>query len=858
MELLERDALLAQLKSQQQAGTGRLILLEGEAGIGKTTLLRAFARAVQHEAPVYWGACDALLSPRPLAPLEDIALQVRGDLLALHRRAAPRQQVFVAFLELLSARRCVAVLEDLHWADEGTLDLLRYAGRRVARTGSLLLGSYRSDELVPSHPLRAVLGDLATSGALRLAPAPLSLQAVAALCTVPGADIAELHRKTAGNPFFVTEVLAAGADTVPATVQDAVLARASRLSPAAHALLEAAAVAGARAEPALLQALAGADAACLDECLATGVLQADGGVATFRHELARDAILRCIAPDRLVHLHRQALQALASSNPADPARLALHADGAGDAPAVRQWAPLAARKAAASGAHRQAAAHWAQALHHTRLPAERAALLDERATEIQMAGGLAEAIAARQEAARLWREAGRDGNAAATLARLALLLVLAGRNAEGEAALADAHRLLAGDPSSSFAAAVRRCAAGVRVLDRDSAEAIALAAPALAQAERDQDEPSMVHCLIMLGIAHINLDRVDEGVQRLEHALGLAERLHNDALMGQALANLSAGCAESLRLDQAMAYLQRGIAFCTDRDLDASRLYQLAWLAQVHLLRSRWDDADAAALEVLGDRRATTVARIVALTALGRLRARRGDPAAWQALDEARALADASGTVQRTAPLHAARAEAAWLEGRSDDALHDAAACLTLAIHKRQAALAGELLLWCRRAGLNSDIPTFCDRHPAALEAAGRWQDAARCWRELGCPFETARALAGGDEAAQREALALLETLGARPLAERVRWRLRAAGARGLPRGPRATTQQHPAGLTSKEVAVLALLASGLRNKDIAQRLSRSTRTIDHHLASIFTKLGVSTRAEAVSGAYRLGIVQAE
>ena len=171
---------------------------------------------------------------------------------------------------------------------------------------------------------------------------------------------------------------------------------------------------------------------------------------------------------------------------------------------------------------------------------------------------------------------------------------------------------------------------------------------------------------------------------------------------------------------------------------------------------------------------------------------------------------------------------------------------------------AAQLALWCRLGGDEATpIPDFCAEHPFALEAAGRWQDAADAWRSLGCPFETARALAQGDEPAQRQALAMFEALGARPMVERVRHRLRAAGVRGLPRGARRSTREHPAGLTDKEVAVLELLAAGLRNKEIALRLHRSARTVEHHLAAIFVKLGVATRAEAVSAAYRLGVVAA-
>jgi DNA-binding CsgD family transcriptional regulator len=207
--------------------------------------------------------------------------------------------------------------------------------------------------------------------------------------------------------------------------------------------------------------------------------------------------------------------------------------------------------------------------------------------------------------------------------------------------------------------------------------------------------------------------------------------------------------------------------------------------------------------------------------------------------------------------MQAARAEAAWMEGRAVDGYADAAAGVELAARKRHVWFTSELLFSCQRASGTMPIPfpEPCARNPFALEAAGAWREAAEAWRAVGCPFETARSLAEGDEPAQKEALGILESLGARPMVERVRHKLRAAGVRGLARGPRETTKSHPAGLTSKEVAVLLLLADGLRNKEIAQRLSRSARTIDHHLAAIFAKLGVNTRAEAVSAAHRLGVV---
>jgi DNA-binding CsgD family transcriptional regulator len=282
----------------------------------------------------------------------------------------------------------------------------------------------------------------------------------------------------------------------------------------------------------------------------------------------------------------------------------------------------------------------------------------------------------------------------------------------------------------------------------------------------------------------------------------------------------------------------------------------------VQLHQGRWDDAGAAAEDVLADGRAAAVARITALIALGRLRARRGEPGVWELLDEARTLALGTSSLQRLAPMHAARAEAAWLEGRAADAALEARAGLPLALAKRVPAFAAELLAWCRRSSAGEaqagapQVPDYCTNHPFGLEAAGQWRQAAQAWALRQCRYEAACAQAfSGEPAQQREALTTFEALGAKPMIERVRLRLRQAGVRDLPRGPRASTRQHPAGLTAKEAAVLALLVSGLRNKEIAQRLSRSARTIDHHLESIFAKLGVTNRSEAVSAAHALGVM---
>ena len=494
-----------------------------------------------------------------------------------------------------------------------------------------------------------------------------------------------------------------------------------------------------------------------------------------------------------------------------------------------------------------------------RSPAQHASLLDDYAAECQLSGQLDDAIGARQAAARLWRDAGNTERQAISLSRLAHILVVAGHNTSGEAAMREAVALVEPHAESAAAVATRRWAAYLRMLDRDVEDAIREGSIALGIAERLADQESVVHCLNTIGSSMIVAGRIDEGRQHLERSRVMAERLQSDFWVSNALGNLGTACGEAYCFDLAEDYLRRGIEFCTERDIDYSRLYQMSWQALVRLYRGQWTEASEVAHAVLADRRSPAIARMMALITLGRVRARRGDPAVWEALNEARELTGNTGTLQRVAPMQAARAEATWLEGRTADAASEASPGVELALRKRHAWFTSELLFWCWQGTGSTpvELPAFCAQHPFALGAAGRWQEAVSAWRALGCPFEAACALAEGDEAAQREALVIFESLGARPMIERVHHKLRAAGVRGLPRGPRKTTQEHPAGLTSKEVAVLALLAQGLRNKEIGQRLHRSARTVDHHLAAIFAKLNVATRAEAVSAAYRLGVMSA-
>ncbi|MFC4427085.1 ATP-binding protein [Deinococcus navajonensis] len=862
MNLLERASPLGRLiewSKEAAAGEGRLVLLAGEAGVGKTVFLREFARCVG-QRQVLTGACDPLSTPRPLGPLQDVAGSVGGAFEQLLQTSTPRDLIFRAFLALLSSGRPfrTVVFEDVHWADDATLDLLRFLGRRLDRTRSLLIASYREEEVGPRHPLRAVLGDLATSpAARRLTLSSLSEAAVTHLARGGGLDPATLYLQTGGNPFYVTEVIAAGTEGVPATVRDAVLARAARLSVAAQSVLEAAAVIGARIELWLLQGVVPDCWPALQECVELGVLHAQGDSLTFRHELARQALLSSLSLPERLRLHQTVLRVLqqAPERAVDAARYAEHAEAAQDGPATIRYAVHAARQASELRAHREACAQYARALRHAGAlpPTERAELLEVYADECLITDQPERAVTARQAALAIWQGTGERQREAVTLAQLSRLLVGMGRNAQAEAASQRSLDLLSVLPPGPGEAFAFWCQAHLRMLNRDNDEAVRWGRRAIDRAEQLQDRTLLVLALNTVGTATL-LKEDESGRALLERSLELAREAGFDEHVALAYRMLSSVAGELYQFEMADRYLGLGLPFCTERDIDGHRFYMLAWQALSHLYQGRWAEAAQTALTVTARRELSATSRIMALLALGRVRARRGDPEAWDALDEALEMALQTGTLQRLAPVRAARAEAAWLAGNPDRTREEATTAYGLACEHQHRWFAGELAYWCAQAGAPPTVSVEVAA-PYALQQAGRWQEAAAEWDRLHCPYEAARALAGSGQVPDLlQARQRFETVGAAPAALAVTRQLRQLGARGIPRGPRPTTLAHPTGLTARELQVLALLTSGLHDAEIGQALQISTKTAGHHVSAILAKLGVRSRVEAAREATRLNL----
>ncbi len=847
MELLERNKCMAELTDWLRhaiEGRGCIALLGAEAGLGKTALLHEFAKAPLG-IRVLWGGCDALFAPRPLGPLYDIARQTQGELLTAIYSNADREVIFAAALNELERTQTLVVFEDMHWADEATLDLLKYLGRRIQRVRAMLVVSYRDDEVGPRHPLRFVIGDLPRAGTHRMALAPLSEAAVAQLARQAGQSPAGLHRITGGNPFFVTEALAAVADKVPINVRDAVLARAMRLTPDARKIAELACVVPGRTESWLLEQ---ADEAAIEGCTSIGMVRSDDGALSFRHELARRAFEDSLSQSHRQLLHAKVFAGLAARPHIPAARLAHHAAGARNAAAVLQFAPLAAMQAASVGAHREAVALYEVALPYAQdiAPDERARLSERLSYECYLTGQHERSIEARRAELEILRASGarmREGDALQWLSRLSWFME---RRADANRYAAEAVATLESlPPSPELARAYNTCAqldmecheleSGIRWAQR----AIALAGPS---AENE------ILCDALGNLGTIRLIAGDAaGWADLERALRIALDGKLQEQVASAYTDLSAMAVSWRRYDKASQWFSEGLAYCEKHDLDGLRRYMLMYRARKNFEQGDWPAASEDAEAVLRDPLATPVTRIPALRTLGHIRIRRGDPQAEAALEEAWALGGAVQELQRIGTLAAIRAEAAWLAGDREGVLKAVGAAYELVCQRPDPRMKGELASWLWRVGALDKQPTDI-AEPYAQELSGDWRAAALAWKSLGCPYEHACLLAWhGVETEQREALGILERLGAAPAAQALRKRMRAEGVRAVPRGSRVSTRSNRLGLTRREAEILTLVSQGMRNSAIAKRLFVSTRTVDRHVSAILSKLGVQSRGEAVA-----------
>jgi len=834
--------------AEAEASDGRMVLVGGEAGIGKSSLVERFART-QRPRRALIGTCDPVGTPAPLAPLLELAGGLEPGLPAeLSSSAAPGPRL----LEALTAEPRLLIVEDVHWADHATLDVLRYLGRRVIRLPVLILATFRSEDAGAGSPLRVLLGDLATAaGVARMELPPLSLAATRVLA---GGDAELLHRRTGGNPFFIREVMAAGGMEVPATVRDAVMARASRLSAAARAALEAAAVAGTRTPAARLAALLDRDGTPrwgMEEAMWSGFLMRDAGLVRFRHELVHAAIGEATPPVRRQELHA-AMLALLRDDPLVPegdAALVHHAEGAGDAAAVLAYAPPAAARAAALSAHREAEVMYGKALALVTAAGDRPRLTEARAHQLYLAGSLHDALDGHRTAAELWRRQGEAAGQARNLARVSYLSFLVGEQDTAEQSADAAVACLAGLPPGPELAAIYDSRSRLRFMASDPAGAVLWGERAHELALGLGDGQFVLNATVTLGAARMLRGDAD-GAPMLRHALGDARAHELQDVAARATLYLAWLPLLQRSYDGVERYLEEGLRYADEHEL----LYWRQLLASARVRfwvdQGRWREAEHEAGRILEEVESNILGLAQVLIAVGVLRGRQGREDVDGCLERAAALIRDHPEVDAVSPVAPALVEMAVLRGEAGRARDIAGAGLDRA---GGAWARGGLWFWGRQAGHDLAAPTVLPE-PYALLQRGEWRASAAWWQARGCRYEHAMTLSlSGDGEALREAVRVLEGLDARAAAGLVRRRLRALGMGSIPRGPRGFTRSNVAGLTEREHEVLSLIADGLGNPAIARRLFLSQKTVERHVSAVLRKLDVEDRTAAVAAARRMG-----
>jgi len=856
--LIEREEVLGWLEGRlndAKAGVGHVAVISGEAGIGKSAVLAAFMASLPMGTSVFSGSCDPLATPIPLGPV----LELRDTLdpgaatdltEALDNPDGVTDVPAAVVAALIDSGPAVWVIDDVQWADAATLDVLRYLTNRIAGIPVLLVLAHRVENLGIRHPLTEFLADVADVEALSGAElAPLTCTGVTALAADrPAVDIDLLLASTGGIPLFVVESLAAGRhDVVPRTVSDQLIGRLARLTAGARAVIDAVAVLGSDATVDVLEDIVADARSQLPVGVMAGILQRRGQAVGFRYELTRQAVLEAIPVFERRALHASVLAALTSEGrECALAHLAFHAEEAGDVDAVLRFGTQAAERAMRLGAFGQAAVQYARVVRHSpgQPAAVRASWLENQARAVYMTGQVAaaaelitEAIALRREVGDLLREG--DNHRWLSHCRLFAGAPLAQVSDSAETAVRILEPL---GPTTelvgAYANAAQLCCT---VFDHDGA--VDYAAKATAIGEQAEAIVEVTWARLFAALSAV---LAGEGWSAFDdtrtHVCAEPRTVEAAAVGGVVACWFSTA---SYDLDRADRYLSETAALCHDHNLTGLGIHTQGISTTLLLHRGRYAEASAAAQAVLARSGLPSMFRLRPLVTLALVHARTGDhDTAWPLLDEALTGHDAA-FVSVTGTVLAARIEVAWLAGDQDRAQAEARQALAALPAGVDAWTRGQVTAWAAIAGVFAAPLPHKDHPQYALQVDQQWEAAADEWRRRGCPYEAAiAAMHSSTPEVAEAAVGELELLGVHAAVERARDLRRR-------RHQRRSTQGNPFGLTNREQQIASLLADRYTDKQIADILVISQRTVSHHVASVLGKLGVRNR-RAVRGMIRL------
>jgi len=851
--LLEREAelgILGGLIASLDSTGGKIVLIRGEAGIGKSALVERFVDSNEAEAYVHYGSCDDLFIPQPLAPFWDMARtdpSLRGPLEDGDRRRL--LDVVMGFLSR-PERPTIMVVEDTHWADEATLDAIRYLGRRVARTNAVLVLTYRDGEVDYEHPLRGVIGDIPVGSVVRIQLAGLSLTSVSSIVARSGLDPADVLSATGGNPLLVTEMSTADDETIPSSLQDSLMARVQKLSIGSQEMLKTLAVIPEPIPITDASGLAGVEAPRLDECEQRGLLDLGSSLVAFRHDLIRRAVESAMTQSERVARNRAVLDGLPEET--NPSLLVHCAVEANDIERLLDLAPRSARYAVIAGSHRQAVEDFRELGPYLERIAkwDLGPLLDEWAQQEFMIDNGSEAMRVGELARDHHRKTGDMSAESHALATLAQYYENAGRHDQAVQLASEAIEVLGEHPAASDLANALDVNAYLQMMSGNATRVLELVDRTLQVGGPDIDERILVRSLNHKGVM-LNVAEYPSGLASVDEARVRAESSEQWYEECRALINNAWACAEWRDIQPALDYAKQAIALAERHELRTAEVYAKALLSRILELSGDWSEAMDLAHGLLD---AGVTSQMVALPVLGAIETRRGRASAREVSERAWDLASAADEFQRLAPAAITCAEYAWISGNLIITVADLERVMAAGLDLGFRWSTGRIACWLWELGELSGVPAgIAEPYQALIE--GDAVAASKVFESRGIPYERALALMHGSQADQLEALELLEALGARAVAVKFRKELRGRGV-SVPRGRGHATRRNAAGLTARQAEVLQLLAEDLSNIEIADRLFVSPRTVEHHVSAVLDKLDVSTREEAVSSARAGGLLE--
>ncbi len=863
--LLEREAFLASLHTQFEKaaeGEGHCVFVSGEAGIGKTSLIRAFCREKKNRANIYTGTCDALFTPRPLAPLYDIAWQIRKDLWEDSKSIEDRAGLFTRFFHELNnpEKQTILIFEDIHWADEATLDFIKFLSRRITRTSCLFILTYRDNEIHSRHPLRAVLGELVHDSFTRLQLSPLSREAVEKMAREKGyrgEELRHVYSVTGGNPFYVNEILASYSQGVPENIKDSILSVYNRLDEKTKYFWDILSVLPTGLEIRYLEKMDPQYAIALGNCMDAQILVPIQDQLWFKHELYRRTIEESLSPFKRLALHKKILDLFRESFEANGQieRILHHAKNANEYELIVHYAPLAAVQAAAVGSHIEASKLYLSAIEYYQ-GNDKDILLrfyEPYAYECYLTNQIKEAIIYQGKALAILKEKMDTEKIGDGLRFLSRLWWYDGNRRQAEKLARESIEVLEKEPVSRAKAMAYSNMSQLSMLAHHADDCIHWGEQAIAMARALNNEEILSHALNNVGTVQVaSPETRNKGFELLEQSLALALKNSYHEHAARAYTNMASSAVQMKEYAIAAKSLQEGIQYCEERHLDSWTKYVLACKARLKLETGRWDEAYDIAGHLLEDLNQSAVIKIGALVVLATIKMRRGDAGALPLLQEAKEKAMEAMEQQRIHPVICAWLEYEWITGKRYIEEGTLELAIGLTRNASHPVRDSELAFWLFKA--REQDKSFREEY-SGYNMQDKTQ-AAALWGRLGCPYEQALFLFEGDEEDKRKAISIIHDLGAEAVYEKLKQEMRDSGIKKIPRGAHESTRSNAAGLTRRELDILELLKENMQNKEIASSLFISAKTVDHHISSILFKLDVNSRAKAVQAALRLGIIK--